>query len=910
MKLKLYWLYAVRSLTRGGQRTLLAIFCVAVGVLAIVALQLVGNMVNHALTDNIRAGNGGDISVSSPFTPLNAQRMEIFPQLLTQGQITDYTAVSRHEVQTISASGSTYFSLQAVDPAKFPLVGRPIFSAPAGASVAGILANNHVIVTKDLAQALRVSVGARIAFTSDDGRAGTIIIGGVVENAGVFDVREMLISLADYSAIRSSAGLPVTFTTVYANVPGNTDANAAAVESVLQDRLPNANVTTTKEALQGRQTDVQNIRYFLEIVGLLALLIGGVGIVNTMQVLLRRRRTEIAMLKTTGYRQRDLYAMFGLETGLIGLVGGVAGALIGVGVSFLVKSLVERVFFISLPTIIDPVTVALGVAIGFATALIFGILPIVQASRVRPLAVLRELPEGAGRRSTALAASLTLLLLALFFLLAWSILGNLVVSAGAIGGGAALILCLSALFSLIVVVISRLPVLETFRWWYVLLILMGLVVAFALGRISQSFGVLFAVVSVFGVVVVLLPRAWKSNIRMALRNIGRQKARTVTTLVALYIGVFAIGLILVLGQNIKDQINAFLTTSTNYNSFILVNAPDKAAVDQAVSVSPDFAGVPRVIHTVSQDEPVAINGVPIGDLLKGAPAHGSLNNLGKNGSLFLLSGVQGFDLGHGQQPTDSLASGAHAGRQLTTADAGTNAALLPQSVTQAPLRLALGDTVTVADQSGKTVVSVRVVGFYTPTLTTFAPIYTDIGIVNQLTKGKPLYVYSLNLNPKTADAVMARLHGQVAGIQTFTVGDFARFITSLLNNLIVMLEAIASLAMIAGVIIIANAVALAMLERRRELGILKAVGHTSQSVLGGVLLENGVVGFVGGFLAMLLVTFATTALSKALFKTSFGVSAPIVLATVLGTSLVCMCVAALVAWNATRVRPLEVLRYE
>ena len=84
---------------------------------------------------------------------------------------------------------------------------------------------------------------------------------------------------------------------------------------------------------------MQNIRYFLQIVGLLALLIGGVGIVNTMQVLLRRRRIEIAMLKTTGYRRGDLYALFGLEAALLGLVGGVVGAAAGIGVSFLVKGL-------------------------------------------------------------------------------------------------------------------------------------------------------------------------------------------------------------------------------------------------------------------------------------------------------------------------------------------------------------------------------------------------------------------------------------------------------------------------------------------------------------------------------------------------------------------------------------------
>ncbi len=72
MKASMYFNYTSRSLLRGGQRTVLAVFCVAVGVMAIVALQLVGLMINNALTGDVRDANGGDISVTSntrPFTP-------------------------------------------------------------------------------------------------------------------------------------------------------------------------------------------------------------------------------------------------------------------------------------------------------------------------------------------------------------------------------------------------------------------------------------------------------------------------------------------------------------------------------------------------------------------------------------------------------------------------------------------------------------------------------------------------------------------------------------------------------------------------------------------------------------------------------------------------------------------------
>src|SRR5438874_11610615 len=81
MKLGLYWSYATRSLVRGGQRTILAIFCVAVGVMAIVGLQLVGLSVNQALLGNIVDANGGDIRLNADVAPLRQRDLAVFDQL-------------------------------------------------------------------------------------------------------------------------------------------------------------------------------------------------------------------------------------------------------------------------------------------------------------------------------------------------------------------------------------------------------------------------------------------------------------------------------------------------------------------------------------------------------------------------------------------------------------------------------------------------------------------------------------------------------------------------------------------------------------------------------------------------------------------------------------------------------------
>jgi predicted lysophospholipase L1 biosynthesis ABC-type transport system permease subunit len=912
MKAGFYWRYATRSLTRGGQRTLLAIFCVAVGVMAIVSLQLVGNMVDNGLTANVREGNGGDISVRSDVVPISTQQLTIFDTLKSEGTITDFTAVASQQVQGSDKDGTTdYFVMRAVDPQKFPLAGTPAFKDPSDGSFASLLSGDGAVVTQKWLDQTGFRKGDSVTMRTTDGRSLHVTIDGVLYDAGAFQRPQILVSLDTLAAAPSTSGLPVSYSVVYVMVPGHTDANAETAKKAIEASLPQATVTTTKDALANNENNVQSIRNFLRIVGLLALLIGGIGIVNTMQVLLRRRQLEIAMLKTAGYRRGNLYVMFGLEAGILGVLGGALGAAFGIGVSFLVKGLVERAFFITLPTAIDPFTVASGVVIGFFTALIFGLMPIVQASEVRPLAVLRGLAEGSRTGSVLLTIGLSALLVALYFTLSLIVLGDLrnTILAVVIAGG--LLLLLSLFFSLVVLVISKLPVPDGFTWWYVLIVLAGLLIAAGITWLAPGFGVLLLIVAAFGFVLVLLPRTWKSNVKMAIRNIGRQRARTVTTLIALFIGVFAIGIILVLGQNIKDQINQALLTNSRYNSFVLAGAANKAQVEQTLK---GMSGIQaQQVNSIAQGLPISVNGVPMAEVVKDA-GRGGPNNIGKEGAYAFLSSIQGFDLTQGALPQTTIVAGhldhGAKGRNLTPADAGTSNVIMPQSASLAPLNLKLNDTFIVAGQDGKTTVTFTVVGFYSDLDSSFGTVWTDSSQAFALSGGKPLYLFQLKFDPTVADQKLHEIQKAVPDVQTFSFVELLLLINTLLNNLIIMLTAIASLAMIAGIIIIANAVALAMLERRRELGILKSVGFTSRGVLGEVLIENGAVGFTGALLAMLLVTLATTILSKLVFNSPFGVATPLVLGIVLATAAVCMAVAAFVAWGATRVRPLEVLRYE
>ena len=949
MKLGLYWSYATRSLVRGGQRTLLAIFCVAVGVMAIVSLQLVGASVNQGLTGNIRDSNGGDLSVTAAIINLRADQLDVFDKLQSEGLISTYTAVSTHQAQTSDKQDNAqYFELKAVDPSRFPLAGPPTFLNPSGATLQSTLTGTNIVLSKSLATTLGVSVGDSINITSDDGRVFDGQVAGIVASAGFFQRPQALISLDGYSSIASTSGLPVSYGAVYANVPGHTDANADKAKSAISQQLPTVNVTTTKDALQQNSSNVQNIKYFLEVVGLLSLLIGGVGIVNTMQVLLRRRQVEIAVLKTTGYRRGDLYALFGLEAALLGLLGGAIGSAAGVGVSTLVNKLVTQRFFIDLPFVLDWRIILSGVVIGVATALIFGLMPIVQAAQIRPLAVIRGVSEGLEGVGLLLRLGLLGLLAIMFFVLSYLILGNIAVAVGAIVGTGILLALLAGVFFLIVLIISRFPAPVRLTWWYTLISLAALALGGFLVWKAPAFGALVLALAILITILPLLPRTAKANTRMAMRNMGRESTRSVTTMVALFVGVFGIGLILALGQNIKDEVNAALSTQIKYNSFIIAGVKDKPAVDHQVALQKDIEGK-AIVTSLAQDEPVAINGTPIASILKNAPTRGGTTNVGREGALFFLSGVQGYDLAHGAVPDATLntVKGSDKGRLLTSADANTMNVLMPAPAALAPLNLKVGDTITLASTvvaptkgtgatTGKTgtgapagtpgqpgapgkpgttapqplLITVHVVGFYTGSLTTFAPILADQSVVTKLAQGTQFYIYAMQIDPLKSDQALRSIKAQVPAIQTFSVVDLVIAINTLLNNLIILLTAIASLAMVAGVIIIANAVGLAMLERRREIGILKSVGYTSGNVLSGVLVENGLIGFGGSLVAMLIVTLANVILDIYVFKLNLGVGPALSIGVVAATTLICMIVAALVAYSAARVRPLEVLRYE
>ncbi len=904
MKSSFYTTYSTRSLTRGGQRTVLALFCIAVGVMAIVGLQLASGSLLKALTGNVRALNQGDVSVRSETTALRQSDLAYFDQLRQQGVIIGYTPETqiRSLVQTPDGKRRLLVT-QVVDPNTFPLVGAPHMVKPRGATIKSLLATpGTAVLTQSLADGYKVPIGGQFTVHPQGASAAQLTLAGIVANDNANARGDVIFTSID--SWQQATGSPVTYT--FFGVTTRTPAEAGAAATDLRRQFPLATVQTTDDVTKDNKKQVELIRKSVIIVGLLALLIGGVGIVNTMQVLLARRRIEIAVLKTSGYRRRDLYLLFGIEAALLGLVGGVLGALLGVGVSDLLRRLFQRATQLTLPANIDPLPILSGVGIGLATALIFGLLPIVRAAAARPQAVLRDMPEGRSAGSRLQTLGLVLLLSVLFCVLASIILKSVIWGIAAVYGAFIFLGLLSLGLSGILWLLERLPIPERYSLRYLLLVTAGMIVALAIAAVPslRGVGILIVAFALLGYLVVLLPRAWKVNGKLALRNIGRTRGRTTTTLLALFIGVFAVGLVLVLGQNLRQNISKAFASQNQFNLIAGVSLTDAPKFDAALK---GVKGVQKQrFSDYSVSQPLTIGGKPAADRVpqgQNGPNRSAQESLGR------LAGVQGYSLANGDLPVvDSIS----AGRNLTAADAGTGNVILDDVVHGAPLRLNPGDQIVLTNPQSNRNAPVTVVGFYksgSGINLNVGPIFGSQELALQLAGDNPRRVYFMKVGEKQVADVQTQLQTALPQVFVFNFGDIAALISSILNNIVIAFSAIAALALIAGVLIVANAVALAMLERRRELGVLKALGYNSQRLLSGVLLENGLTAGLGGLPGMVMVAI-TVALFAVLINTDLTVGAPISILIIGGVVALVALTALAVAWQAVRVRPLEVLRYE
>jgi len=139
---------------------------------------------------------------------------------------------------------------------------------------------------------------------------------------------------------------------------------------------------------------VGNIMGIIQVVvfafGSIAVLVGGIGIMNTMYTSVRERTKEIGILKAVGAKNSTIVLIFLIESGIIGLIGGLGGMIPGLGLAKLIQLFgqVHPLFYIEAS--ITPGIILFGLLFSFGIGCLSGFFPARSAAKLKPVEALRR----------------------------------------------------------------------------------------------------------------------------------------------------------------------------------------------------------------------------------------------------------------------------------------------------------------------------------------------------------------------------------------------------------------------------------------------------------------------------------------------------------------------------------------
>jgi putative ABC transport system permease protein len=811
---------AVRNLARGGQRVLVAFLCITFSVTALVALTMIAKSIESAVVLTPAQVVGGDLSlVRQSGDPLHPQDILQLDELKRSGAISDYTQIAFNSSSLMfrtAGSGEMRFAGtgMGIEPGKYPLAGMLSVGQPAGAHLSDLLDRpGDMIITRDLAGEYGLKLGDRIVLT--DLRAGAPLEGTLVGIA--YDTPNHQGSKIYYSleTAQALAGSEPAANTVIANTR---QGQAAAAE------LEQTGWTVDWAAWREEDKTANAWVIGLRGAGILGLLVGGIGIANTMQVLLRRRQREMAVWKTLGYQAGHLRLVFTLEAGLLGLAGSLLGAALGVFASTGLLEAFRRVSSLLYQWTFSPIPPLVGILVGTATTVIFALWAIALSGQASPMALLREEPVDARR-----AAGCQPLGLAPLLALPFTALAALVMESALAG---------------------------------------VLVLAFILAGIVGLGGFFQALLWIFTRAV---PRQIFPLAAMASKNLRRENAAMVFAMIAIFCGVLSMSLGLAVTQISGRRISGGPAELQGYNLTVLAPADQEPAIRAAVDAQ--------------QPEKVGVG------------YRTALSRISIDGGT--VSGMDAILVGR-SDPQDYVMRGAEWGSQPDGVYVPKSTKLSAGTQLQVTFRDGTTQAFTIA---GTYKIDNQTDGLYPPSglLMTNAA-FTRAARADTVT-------YFVQMPSERLSGAAASLGKALPQATVLDLVAYAGRFMQDYRRLYVLAFAMAGLALLAGLLLVANSASLAVLERRYEIGILKTTGYSRGEILSIFGMEFGLAGLLatGTGVAIVQGMLALAAIaSHAPVELALLGTPALLLVAVCGVGLTLLVVAG-VAWTPTRISPIYAL---
>jgi putative ABC transport system permease protein len=246
------------------------------------------------------------------------------------------------------------------------------------------------VISQSLSSAIRLGLGDELKLPTAAGETRLTIV-GILPARALPGNEEVLVNLQQAQSILGAAE---AINAIEVNYDRVDSAARSEVEAAILERLGNSFQLGALDPNSQLLTNIALAQGIFNMLGALALAMGGFIILNTFRTIVAERRRDIGMLRTLGANRSTIFGIFTAEALIQGLVGTALGMAVGYGLGTLLSEALGSMLaqFLNLNLggpIVSPGLIAVSVLIGLGVTLLAALLPAVSAARVAPLEALR-----------------------------------------------------------------------------------------------------------------------------------------------------------------------------------------------------------------------------------------------------------------------------------------------------------------------------------------------------------------------------------------------------------------------------------------------------------------------------------------------------------------------------------------
>lgn len=400
-----YFLFSIKNLKRRGIRSWLTLLGIFIGIMAVVSLVTLGGGLKAAVnaqfgvssTQIITVQAGGlsygspGSTVANPLTRQDADAIDrlsevefVIPRNIEFVEV-EYNDILEFKYAVNIIDGLEAESYEAIDINAEE--GRQLYGDDFGKIAIGHnLANSQTNGFNE-----DIKLGKNILI---EGKKFTVV--GILEKKGSFIFDNMILMTDDDLDSLVGYGDDVDIIAVKVKDKDSLDRAKEDIEKVMRDRRDvkkgeeDFDVSTPESTLEQVNSVLNAISIFIIIIASISIVIGAIGIINTMATSVVERKREIGIMKSIGARNSHIASMFFVESGFLGLIGGIFGIIFGLLIGYVGVIAINNFVGATTSPEINFLFIFSALLGSFLMGAVAGIIPAISAARQNPVEALRK----------------------------------------------------------------------------------------------------------------------------------------------------------------------------------------------------------------------------------------------------------------------------------------------------------------------------------------------------------------------------------------------------------------------------------------------------------------------------------------------------------------------------------------